>query len=241
MMQNNNTARAKADRHKATQWQEIYRRLELAQQRIEHGDTATPEQQRALLKARAKEMAQPPPSHKDAATTLEIVQFRMAHETYAFESRYIREVYPLRDYCPLPCTPAFVFGLINVRGQLLSVLDLKRFFGLASQELDNHNQAIILRHEWEQQTWAQEESQSHEPPRGDIGDLPQGLMEVGILADALLDVREVDRTSLQTALPTLTGLRQEFLLGITPDNVIVLDATKLLASREIIIHEEVEI
>lgn len=237
MMQNHDDeARAKADRHTAIQWQEIHRRLESTQQRIEHGDAATPEQSRTLLKARAKQMAQPPPAHKDASTTMEIVQFRMAHETYAFESRYIREVYPLRDYCPLPCTPTFVFGLINVRGQLLSVLDLKRFFGLASQELDNHNQAIILRHEWEQ-----EESELYEPRREHISNQPQGLMEVGILADALLDVREVPRASLQTTLPTLTGLRQEFLLGITPDRVIVLDAAKLLASREIIVHEEVEI
>jgi len=239
MQHDDSAAHAKADSPAATQWQEIYRRLELTQQRIEHGDTATPEQQRALLKARAKQMAHPPPSIKDAATTIEIVQFRMAHETYAFESRYIREVYPLRDYCPLPCTPAFVFGLINVRGQILSVLDLRRFFGLASQELDNHNQAIILRHEWHQ-----EDEPLHDPqnfPRGNAGDLPQGLMEVGILADALLDVREVARASLQAALPTLTGLRQEFLLGITPDRVIVLDAAKLLASREIIVREEVEI
>lgn len=237
MMQNDDDAtRVQANSQPKTEWQAIYHRLENTQQRIDHGDAVTPEQSRALLKARAKQMAQPPPSHKDASTTVEIVQFRMAHETYAFESRYIREVYPLRDYCPLPCTPAFVFGLINVRGQLLSVLDLKRFFGLASRELDNHNQAIILRHEWEQ-----EEGELYAPQQEDHSNLSQGLMEVGILADALLDVREVPRASLQSALPTLTGLRQEFLLGITPDGVIVLDGAKLLASREIIIHEEVEI
>jgi purine-binding chemotaxis protein CheW len=197
----------------STQWTEIYRRLERAQQRVEHGNESAEEQKRAILKARAKLMAQELTPARDDSLELEIVQFRMAHETYAFESRYIREVYSLKDYCPLPCTPSFVFGLINVRGQLLSVLDLKKFFGLSSQELDNHNQAIVLHH---------------------------GAMEVGILADALLDVRHVESASLQPALPTLTGLRNEFLLGITPARVIVLDAEKLLSSRDIIVYEEVE-
>jgi purine-binding chemotaxis protein CheW len=67
-----------------------------------------------------------------------------------------------------------------------------------------------------------------------------GVMEIGILADALLEVRHVERASLQPALPTLTGLRQEFLLGITLDRVIVLDAEKLLSSREIVVYEDVE-
>jgi purine-binding chemotaxis protein CheW len=196
-----------------SRWDQIHGRLEAVQRTIEEGNHYTTEQKRAILRARAKQMAQEPLRAKGNAPELEIVEFRMAHETYGFESRYIREVYPLKDYCPLPCTPAFVFGLVNVRGQLLSVLDLKKFFGLASQELDNHNQTIILHH---------------------------GEMEIGILADALMQVTHVAGESLQPALPTLTGLRNEFLLGITPQRVIVLDAEKLLLSRDIIVYEEIE-
>jgi purine-binding chemotaxis protein CheW len=106
-----------------------------------------------------------------------------------------------------------VLGLVNIRGQLLSIVDLKRFFGLASKELDSHNHAIVL----------------HNPS-----------MEFCVLADALLGVHPIARQSLQPALPTLTGLRNEFLLGITPDRVIVLDAEKLLSSRDIVVYEEVE-
>jgi purine-binding chemotaxis protein CheW len=194
-------------------WDRIYQRLEAVRQSLEEGSQPTADQSRAILRARAKQMAQEPLQGTGNVPELEIVEFRMAHETYGFESRYIREVYPLKDYCPLPCTPAFVFGLINVRGQLLSVLDLKKFFGLASREIDNHNQALILH---------------------------DGEMEIGILADALVQVTHVARASLQPALPTLTGLRNEFLLGITPQRVIVLDAEKLLSSREITVYEEVD-
>lgn len=221
-------------------WERIYRRLEAVQQRIAHRQDRSVEQQKAILKARAKALAQrpAPPSHDQAE--LEIVEFRMAHETYGFESRFIREVYPLKEYCPVPCTPAYVFGLVNVRGQLLSVLDLKKFFGLASQELDNHNQTIILR--YDPHTHHTPELVKPEPGMASAkpGKAGHEAMEIGVLADALLDVRRVRRESLQGALPTLTGLRYEFLLGITPEGVIVLDAEKLLLSRNIIVYEEVE-
>jgi purine-binding chemotaxis protein CheW len=203
----------------STHWEEIYRRLGAVQRNIESSaGNSSAEQKKAVLKARAKRMAQEPLQAKSDLPELEIVEFRMAHETYAFESRYIREVYPLRDYCPVPCTPSFVFGLVNVRGQLLSVLDLKKFFGLASQELDNHSQTLILHNDGSRNS----------------------RMEIGVLADALLYVRRLPRESLQPPLPTLTGLRNKFLLGITADRVIVLDAEKLLSSRDIIVYEEVE-
>ena len=44
---------------------------------------------------------------------------------------FVREVYPLKDYTPLPCTPPFVLGLVNVRGQIISVIDIKKFFDIA--------------------------------------------------------------------------------------------------------------
>ena len=223
-------------------WQEIYRRLEAVQERIARKNEPSAEQQKAVLKARAKAMAQRPSPARDDLPELEIVEFRMAHETYGFESRFIREVYPLKEYCPVPCTPIYVLGLVNVRGQLLSVLDLKKFFGLASQELDNHNQTIILRYDPHT-----EDAPEHDLPQHTThmasrkhGNAGSEVMEIGVLADALLDVRRLRRESLQTALPTLTGLRNEFLLGITPEGVIVLDAEKLLSSRNIIVYEEVE-
>jgi purine-binding chemotaxis protein CheW len=201
-----------------TKWEAIHRRLEAVQSTIAHGYAPTPEQEQAILKARARAMAQEPlyvqRDSPEVAPELEIVTFRLAHETYGFESRYIREIYPLKEFVPLPCTPPFVLGLINVRGRLLSVLDLKKLFGLSSQALDNHNQAIILHNE---------------------------TMEFGILADTLLGVYPIAPQSLQPSLPTLTGIRDEFLLGITPERLIILDAEKLLSNHDIIVYEEVEV
>ena len=198
----------------STQWEMIRRRLKTVQETLEHESTPTVEEEKAILKARAKAMAQVPVGAQDDIVEREIVLFRLAHETYGLESCHIREIYPLREFTPLPCTPSFVMGLVNVRGHLISILDLKRFFDLRVEQLDSNSQIIIL--------------QNNE-------------MEFGVLADGLLGVQQITLESLQPSLPTLTGVRQEFLLGITAERAIILDAAKLLSSREIVVYEEVEI
>lgn len=90
-----------------------------------------------ILKERARLLAQEP-EKKEAGDTIEILEFSLAHERYGIETSFIREVYPLKEYTPLPCTPAFVFGLINVRGQVLSIIDMRKFFELPEKGISDH-------------------------------------------------------------------------------------------------------
>ena len=64
-------------------------------------------------------------------------------------------------------------------------------------------------------------------------------MEFGILADAILGVRSVAVSELGPPLPTLTGIREEFLKGITGERMVILDAARILADKNIVVHEEV--
>src|SRR6188508_2077160 len=107
---------------------------------------------------------------EEVDSEVEVVEFRLAQERYAIESRYVREVSPLKEVCPLPCTPAFVLGLINVRGQLLSLIDLRAFFALAPAALEQQRQMLIL----------------HQL-------LDQGAMEIAIVVDGSLTVRHLPR------------------------------------------------
>jgi purine-binding chemotaxis protein CheW len=204
---------SKGDASQITNWDALSRRLEIARRNLEQATESRLGQKQAILKARAKLLARELLSPETETPQLEVVEFRLAHENYGVESRYIREVYPLKELHPLPCTPPFVLGLANVRGQLLSIVDLKKFFDLPATGLASYSQAIILHH---------------------------GTMEFGILADAVLDVRHFVRQTLQPSLPTLTGIREEFLFGITPERAIILDAEKLLSSPDMIVYEEVE-
>jgi purine-binding chemotaxis protein CheW len=64
---------------------------------------------------------------KAASARLEVVEFLLAQERYGIATRCVREVLPLVELTPLPGVPPFVLGIANVRGQIVSVLDLKRF------------------------------------------------------------------------------------------------------------------
>jgi purine-binding chemotaxis protein CheW len=166
-----------------------------------------------ILRDRAQVLARPPKQAAAADTLFELLEFRLAQERYAVETRYVREVYPLKDLTPLPCTPPFVLGVVNVRGHILPVLDLKKFFDLPETGLTDLH-CIILVHEHD--------------------------IEFGLLADVIVGVRSIPVESLQPSLPTLTDIRSAYLKGVTDECLVVLDLARLLADPKIIVHDEVE-
>lgn len=174
--------------------------------------TLTPQQERDVLRARAKVLAREPQPPPPDGLRVDIVEFQVAQERYGIELGGVREVYPLRDLTPIPGTPPYVLGVISVRGEILSVIDLRRFFDLPQGGLTDLNRVIIVR--------------SRE-------------MELGILADAVLGIRTIFRREIQPALPTLTGIRAEYLMGVTGDRLVILNTERMLSDRRLIVHEEV--
>lgn len=171
-----------------------------------------PEQWQDILTRRARQLAEPPEQETEIQL-IEVVSFLLAYETYAIETAYVREVYPLKDLTPLPCTPPFVAGIVNVRGQVMSVIDMKQLFQLPVVGLTDHNKVVII---------------------------SDGTMEFGILTDAILGVRHIPLPDIQHDLPTLSGMREAYLKGVTGERIVVLDGAKLLHSERIVVHEEVK-
>ena len=171
------------------------------------------EEKQKILKARAHELAQPLESHEAVSTALHVVEFLLAHERYAVETAFVKEVYPLKEITPVPCTPPFVLGIINVRGQIVTVINLKTFFDLPDTGISDLNKVLIIR-------------------AADI--------EVGFLADAIIGGREIELHELQASLPTLSGIRGEYLRGVTSDRLVVLDVGNILSDKKIIVDEAVE-
>jgi purine-binding chemotaxis protein CheW len=106
-----------------------------------------------------------------------------------------------------------VLGVVNVRGRILPVLDLKRFFDLPEKGLTDLHRIILV---------------------------GGNDLEVGLLADTIVGVRSILATDLQSSLPTLTGIRSDYLKGVTAERLVVLDSARILADPKIIVHEEVE-
>ncbi len=170
-----------------------------------------PEAKKRLLQERARLLAQEP---TPAATgeVLVLVEFTLGAAHYGVDSTLVREVYPLKDYTPLPGTPPFILGLMNVRGQIISITDLSPLFGLPDRGLRNANQVIILKN---------------------------ATREFAILVDAIVGIRTVPWADLQEDLPTLTGFAADFFLGITADRLAVLDGVRLLTDDRLVVNSDV--
>lgn len=193
-------------------WEEIRARIDAMRTRAERGFASSPEEDRRILKTRAQALAVEPASAAAAGEMLEVVEFDLASERYAFPLADVREVSLLRELTPVPCTPPFVLGIINLRGEIRTVIDLKKFFDLPDAGITELNKIILLEH---------------------------GELKLGILADAIRGVRRIPLDDLQPALPTLTDIRADYLRGVTSDRLVVLDPVKILADKRIVVDEEV--
>lgn len=166
----------------------------------------------SILRARARELAREPAPEQPAGNVLSIVAFTLAEERYAFEAHHVSEVLPLEELVPLPCTPAFIAGLVNVRGKMTAVVNLKRFFDLPESGITDLHRIILL---------------------------SDGTTRFGILADTVSDIRALPVHALQPTLPTLTDIRAEYLLGVTADRLVVLNAAAIISDSKLVVHEEV--
>ncbi|MBI1886796.1 MAG: chemotaxis protein CheW [Nitrosomonadales bacterium] len=203
--------KAPQKKHKAIDWNEVKQRLETARTAIEHIWEPTAEETKRVLEERARSLAREPARAELDDEWIEAVEFTLAHERYAVASEYVREVYPLEELTPLPCTPPFVLGIVNLRGEILSVIDIKKFFDLPEKGLTDLNKVIVLE---------------------------SGDMVFGIVADAISGVRRILRADIQPSLPTLTGIREDYLQGVSAERVVILDAEKLLSDEKLIVNEQ---
>jgi purine-binding chemotaxis protein CheW len=165
-----------------------------------------------LLQARARKMAQEKPAAGTDGSTIEVLEFGLADETYALELTYVREVGALVEVTQLPGVPDFVLGITCVHGQIIAVVDLRKLFGLPERGLRDSRQVIVL----QSAGW-----------------------EFGILAERITGVKWLPLAGLQPTLPTLTDVRAAYLSGITPDGTVFLSAGKLLADPRLVVRQEI--
>jgi purine-binding chemotaxis protein CheW len=172
---------------------------------------ATGRTRQQILEERAARLAAPPPK-KSAEGSLDVVEFRVGPERYAVETGCVQEVFQSKVLTIVPGTPPFIAGIINVRGRMVSVVDIRGFFGLPPREGAEACRVLIL----------------HSPE-----------MEFALLADEIVGVARIDAAGLQAVLPTLQGVRAEYLKGVTADRLVVLDAARMLSDPDLVVHEEV--
>lgn len=165
-----------------------------------------------MLKSRAAALALNPVQSEVDLVKTDILEFTLGLECYAVESAFVKEVYPLKDFTSLPGVPSFILGIVNVRGKIIPVVDLKKFFNLPEKGLGELNKVIILHDE---------------------------MMEFGVLADEVIGTKEYTMATILPVPASVTGVVEKYLRGVTKDRLIILSAENLLSDKSIVVNEEV--
>ncbi|MBX7200942.1 MAG: chemotaxis protein CheW [Rhodospirillaceae bacterium] len=187
-------------------WKGLRLRMEVAAMEMEDALNPPKDRARKIMEARAKALARPQ-AESAAVEDLEAVVFSLARETYAIESRFVREVVLFTGFTPLPGVPAHVMGVTNLRGEILAVMDLRPFFNLTVQGVTDLARVIVL---------------GEERP------------EFGVIADATAGHMSLARAGIKPA-SDVAGLRSTFIAGVTASipggACMILDGGKLLADE----------
>lgn len=195
----------------AINWEEAYARLEPARRELEAGGDRPSVEVTRILRERAQALARPLEEAPIHTEMLELLVFSLTGERYGVETVHVLEVISLRELTPVPCTPAFVLGVVNHRGRILSVLDFRRLFDLRGQVTEGSRVVAVA----------------------------AGGMVFGIFAESVSGTVPVPAHNVAPPPATLTGDRQAFILGVTEDMVAVLDLEAIVRDQRIVVNEKI--
>lgn len=148
----------------------------------------------------------------DANETVLYLTFKVGRELLAFEVSHVREVLDLCSITRVPRTPEYMKGVINLRGTVIPVLDLRLRFGLTRTESGIEARIVVIEFEY-----------------GDT------TAEVGILTESVHDVIGIDTGRISPPSDTGRSWRSEYIRGIgkyVDTFVLLLDIQKVLDTRE---------
>ena len=166
--------------------------------------------QAAILRSRSEDLSRS--ASLDQASTegqIECMFFTVSGLRFALARDWIQEVHLEVRPVPVPGTPVFVKGIVNVRGDIVSVIDLAAFLNLTPLQPQSEYQMFRLRH---------------------------GKLEFGVLCDQIENIQTLDQSKLHPFEHGNASKLNAYLLGVTDDLVNVLDAGILLADESLIVR-----
>ncbi len=135
----------------------------------------------------------------------------VGHETYAVGIDMVREILEVGRMTPLPLTPPFVRGVMNLRGAVVPVIDLKARFGAEPAVIGRRSSVVIVETDHQDQ---------------------EGPLVVGVLVDGVSEVLEIAAQDVEPVPALGTRVPREFLQGMAKAKgtlLSILDADRILA------------
>ncbi|MBN2714307.1 MAG: purine-binding chemotaxis protein CheW [Deltaproteobacteria bacterium] len=148
----------------------------------------------------------------DAELSLEgdqFVTFSLATEEYGVSILLVQEIIGYRTLTQIPGVPSFVKGMLNLRGAVVPVIDLRVRFGMTQREYDKFTVIVIV--------------------------VVQGRT-MGIIVDGVSDVVSFEASQVQPTPPVAAAVRTDYISGMGQKDdkfVILLDVDKMLSLEEL--------
>ncbi|MEM7207261.1 MAG: chemotaxis protein CheW [Pseudomonadota bacterium] len=137
-------------------------------------------------------------------TLTQWVTFKLDSETYGVNVMDVQEVLRVTDIAPVPGAPNYVLGIINLRGNVVSVLDTRRRFGLSAIETSDATRIVIIE---------------------------SAGQTVGMRVDAVAEVLDVDSSEIETSPDVGSDDSSRYISGMVSrgdELVILIDVNKII-------------
>jgi len=156
------------------------------------------------------------PNSAQAMSASQYLTFRIDQEVYAIDVAHAREVIEVSALTPMPKAPAWIRGVVNLRGSVLPVIDLRRRFGMGDSALGKRASVVVV-------------------------ELAQGqdTLQVGVLVDSALEVFEYGDQEIEP--PPKFGARfsRSYLRGVGRRNqyiFFILIADKVFTDQDVALN-----
>ena len=143
------------------------------------------------------------------ANELQLVVFDLADETYGVDIGSVREIIRIQEITKVPRTPDYVEGVINLRGKVIPVIDLRKKFGFKKAEVTKDTRIVVV----------------------DISG-----NDIGVVVDAVTEVLRLSSDAVEPPSGVITTTDSDYLLGIAKLEsrlVILLDLQKALSNMDL--------
>ena len=141
-------------------------------------------------------------------SVLQCVTFRLDNEIYGINVMQVQEVLRVTEIAPVPGAPHYVLGIINLRGNVVTVIDTRERLGLEAKEVDESTRIVIIEAD---------------------------KMVVGILVDAVAEVVDLRASEIESAPSVGNDESSKYIQGVASRDgelLILVDLNKLLNDEE---------
>jgi purine-binding chemotaxis protein CheW len=194
-------------------WADIRRRIE----ELDRGilEIQEPEELSEVWQRRALDLARSAGRDRDDGEKLTLVVFRIGADRYAVRIGAVQEIQKVGRVTPVSTAPAFVAGVINLRGVILSVIDLRTFLGLEAAAVGERSRIIVAE---------------------------SGGVALGLLVELVEEIADVAAGEVKPPLAPAKGIAEDFVTGIVAlrgQMVVLLDLERVLRNPRIVVDEAV--